>query len=52
MTYKLKSRTISAELQNHSWITDLREISSLEMLEKYIMLYIALSTVTLTDQED
>jgi hypothetical protein len=52
MTYKLKSRTISAELQNHSGIKDLREISSLEMLEKYIMLYIALSTVTLTDQED
>jgi hypothetical protein len=52
MTYKLKSRAISAELQNHSWIKDLREISSLEMLEKYIMLYIALFTVTLTEQED
>jgi hypothetical protein len=49
---RMKNRIVFAELHNHSWIKNLREINSSIMLEEYIMLFIALSTVTLTDQED
>jgi hypothetical protein len=49
---RMKNMIVSIELHNHIWIKNLREISSSIMLEEYIMLFIALSTVTLMDQED
>jgi hypothetical protein len=49
---RMKNMAVSVELHNHSWIKNLREISSSIMLEEYIMLFIALSTVTLMGQDD
>jgi hypothetical protein len=49
---RFKQRSVCNELQNHNWIRNLKEVSSATELEGFIMLYWALSLVSLNDQAD
>jgi hypothetical protein len=49
---RFKKRTVPAELHNNNWIKNLGEINNPVVLEEYILLYLALSTVVLSDQRD
>jgi hypothetical protein len=49
---KFKFRKFYSELQNLNWIRNLQGISNTSQLEEFTVLFMALSTVTLTDQRD
>jgi hypothetical protein len=49
---RFKNRTVHVELNNIRWIRNLGLIHSPDMLEEYIMLFMALISVTLNDQGD
>jgi hypothetical protein len=49
---RFKTRNVFTELQSHNWIKSLPDITTPRLLEEYIMLYMALSTITLTDHSD
>jgi hypothetical protein len=49
---RFKKRTVAVELHNNNWIKNLGEINCPAVLEEYIILYMALSTVVLSDQMD
>jgi hypothetical protein len=49
---RFKKRTVPAELHNNNWIKNLGEINNPVVLEEYILLYLALSTVVLSDRRD
>jgi hypothetical protein len=45
-------RSVDTELQQAKWIKNLRSITSRTLLQEYILLYMALSIVQLTNQPD
>jgi hypothetical protein len=49
---RMKRRTIYKELQNLNWIRNVRDISSIALLEEFILLFMALSYVELSDHQD
>jgi hypothetical protein len=49
---RMKGRTLYKELQNMNWIRNLRDINSSALLEEFILLFMALSDVELSDQQD
>jgi hypothetical protein len=49
---KFKSRSVSTELSINNWIRSLAAISNHSELEEFILLFMALSPVTLSDQHD
>jgi hypothetical protein len=48
---RLKSRSVNTELSNLNWIRNLKEISTTIQLEEFILLFVALSSVHLSDQK-
>lgn len=49
---KYKYRTVHKEIQNFNWIRNLHNIDSQTLMEEYVLLFSALATVTLTQEED
>jgi hypothetical protein len=49
---KFKRRSVHDELRNDNWIRSLGQIFTREQIEEFTMLFMALNSVTLTDQED
>jgi hypothetical protein len=49
---RFKKRNVYIELQNYRWIHNIGEINSSALMEEYMLLFLALSTVQLSDQED
>jgi hypothetical protein len=49
---RFKNRCVHTELENHRWIRNIKEVNTPLLLEEFVLLYLALSTVTLTDQSD
>jgi hypothetical protein len=49
---RFKRRLVYTELQNDRWIKNLGPITTPSLLEEYIILFSALSTVTLSEQAD
>jgi hypothetical protein len=47
-----KKRSVHAELQNSNWIRNLQDIHTPSQIEEFTMLFMALESVSLTDQED
>jgi hypothetical protein len=47
-----KTRNVQTELQDSRWIRNIGNINSTTLMEEYILLFLALSTVHLFDQED
>jgi hypothetical protein len=47
-----KKRSVHTELTNCNWIKNLQDIQTTTQLEEFTMLFMALSTVTLNDQDD
>jgi hypothetical protein len=47
-----KKRWVSKEVHNANWIKNLGSIHCSALLEEFVLLYLALSTVTLSDQKD
>lgn len=52
MASRCKRRMISTELQNFNWIRNIRNINTPILLEEFVMLHMALSSITLSDQPD
>jgi hypothetical protein len=49
---RCKRRSVHTEMQQSNWIKNLRGINSPTLLQEYILLYMALSTMQLTTQPD
>lgn len=49
---KYKYRTVHKEIHNFNWIRNLQSINSQTRMDEYILLYSALATVALTEEED
>jgi hypothetical protein len=49
---KFKRRSIHDELRNDNWIRSLGHILNTHQIEEFTMLFMALNSVTLTNQED
>jgi hypothetical protein len=49
---RYKRRTVSKELHNDNWVRNLENIDSEILIEEFTMLFMALSNVTLNDQQD
>jgi hypothetical protein len=49
---RFKKGTIFIELQNSKWINNIGEVQETELLLEYVLLYLALTTITLNDQKD
>jgi hypothetical protein len=49
---RFKNRSVAIELRNKNWIRSLKEIPSADLLQEFVMLHLALSSIQLTDQPD
>jgi hypothetical protein len=49
---RYKSRSISIELKNHNWIRGPKNIDSESQIEEFILLFMAIASVQLTNQKD
>jgi hypothetical protein len=49
---RFKFWNVHSKLQDHRWIKSLGEINLARLLEEYVILYLAISTVTLNDHND
>jgi hypothetical protein len=49
---RFKKRNVGVELQNSNWIRNLQDINTSNQMEEFTMLFMALESVCLTDQED
>jgi hypothetical protein len=49
---RFKTRSIHTELRNCNWIKSLADINSSSQIEEFTLLFMALSSITLTDQDD
>jgi hypothetical protein len=49
---RFKGRTTYKELHNFNWIKNLKNINSVVLLEKFTLLFMALSTIQLSDHTD
>jgi hypothetical protein len=49
---RFKHRTVSIELHDWKWIRNLSDINTSAQLEEFVILHMAISTITLTDQRD
>jgi hypothetical protein len=49
---RFKSRTMYEELRNNSWIRSLKEVSTPELIDEYVTLYLAISTISLYEEKD
>jgi hypothetical protein len=49
---RFKNRSGHSELTNHNWIRNLGVIGSAQLLDEFVLLYLAITSVTLTDQRD
>jgi hypothetical protein len=49
---RFKKGTAFIELQNSKWINNIGEVQETELLLEYVLLYLALTTITLNDQKD
>jgi hypothetical protein len=51
-TARYKKRSVFDELKKFSWIKNLQEILDLDLLDGYVQLYMALTTIQLSDNKD
>jgi hypothetical protein len=49
---RFKYRSVSKELQSNKWIRNIGPVDSAAKLEEYVMLYMTISTIILSDQHD
>jgi hypothetical protein len=49
---RFKNRTVHKELHNSNWIRNLGVIGSPELLEEFVTLHMAISSVNLTEDND
>jgi hypothetical protein len=49
---KFKKRMVHTELRDYNWIKNLKEINSPTLLEEFVLLFLALKGINLTDQKD
>jgi hypothetical protein len=49
---RFKRRIVSTEMQNNNWFNSISGINTQELIQEYILLFLALSTVQLTDHPD
>jgi hypothetical protein len=49
---RCKYRSVFCELNNSNWIRNFKEPLTPELLEEFILIYMALSTTSLTNQRD
>jgi hypothetical protein len=49
---RFKSRTITKEPHNSSWIKNIGDVNSPELLQEYVLLYTMLSSITLDYERD
>jgi hypothetical protein len=49
---RFKRRTMHTEMQNDSWIRNLQNISTTERMEEFILLFMAVSEVHLSNHRD
>jgi hypothetical protein len=49
---RFKARTIARKLHNSKWIKNIGPINSPSLLNKYVMLYTMLSSITPTTERD
>jgi hypothetical protein len=49
---RYKTRSVQHELQNYNWIRNIQFIEIPTLIQEFVMLYVALGSVTLTDQRD
>jgi hypothetical protein len=49
---RFKRRSVQQELSNSNWIRNLGTIDNPSMVEEYVMLYLAISAISLTDRRD
>jgi hypothetical protein len=49
---RFKNRPVSKELQNSNWIRNVADISDTTQMEEFILLFMALSSVSLNNQPD
>jgi hypothetical protein len=52
MASRCKGRMVFTKLQNFNWIRNFRNINTPVLLEDFVMLHMALSSITLSDQPD
>jgi hypothetical protein len=48
---RFKSRTLYDELRNNCWIRSLKEVNTPELIDEYVTLYLAISTISLSDKK-
>jgi hypothetical protein len=46
---RFKTKSIATELHNQNWVRNIDPVNTLELLNEYVLLFIMLSSVTLTD---
>jgi hypothetical protein len=51
-TTRFKKRSVYDELRNSSWIKNLQVIQDPDLLDEYVQLYMALSTIQLIENKD
>jgi hypothetical protein len=49
---RFKRRNICTELRNYNWIKNTQNIQSSELMDEFVLLYMALSTIQLTQHRD
>jgi hypothetical protein len=49
---RFKRRNVAMEMQNNNWIKNIGEINNSALLDEYVLLHMALLSVTLTQQQD
>lgn len=49
---KIKKRTVRQEIQNDNWIRNLQNIDNPVMLQEFVLLFMAISNITLTEERD
>jgi hypothetical protein len=51
-TARYKKRSVYDELKNSSWIKNLQEIHDPDLLDEFVQLYMAPTTIQLSDNKD
>jgi hypothetical protein len=49
---RFKRRNVAMEMQNNNWIKNIGEINNSALIDEYVLLHMALLSVTLTQQQD
>lgn len=52
LTGQIQKRTVRQEIQNDNWIRNLQNIDNPVMLQEFVLLFMAISNITLTEERD